>query len=287
MRVLPSTLRMIVRLTSRFTTISVVLLNRWIWNDATTLIEVKVGEGEDDDKGSNPTYILPVDPFNYFPFFNGFSNVNPFSQFYPPPPYLYPQYTNYMHQYANHGVGHPPSYPYPGSYQGARGHGAYNFGGTLGGPHAGFPYNYGHPHPHMHYPFGAYKMDVSGPDVRTGSNNPPPFPQFAELSSTITPELIPTDKDVTEAEFVAALEVTARSENEDADESGVEFEDESEAESEGASNVEIAGSDEESDEVSSEGVEFADSDESNEMTSNVEFSNDEENVMSSTGIEYI
>jgi len=35
---------------------------------------------------NNPTYILPVDPFNYYPFFNGFSNVNPFSQFYPPGP---------------------------------------------------------------------------------------------------------------------------------------------------------------------------------------------------------
>jgi len=263
--------------------------------DHTTLIEVT--ENPDDssaDKGSNPTYILPVDPFNYFPFFNGFSNVNPFSQFYPPPPYLYPQYTNYMHHYANHGVGHPPAYPYPGNYHGgahgAYGHGAYNFGGMLGGPHAGFPYNYGHPHPHMHYPFGAYKMDVSGPDVRTGSNNPPPFPQFTEVSSTITPELIPVNKEVTEDEYIAAVEVAAHAEGESDDENEVEFEDSNEAEEESndSNEVEFEESDEGSDaSEGSAGVEIVDSDEGAEMTSNVEFMDESEGEMSSAGVEYV
>jgi hypothetical protein len=259
-------------------------------NDHTTLIEVR-DDPEDSgaDKGSNPTYILPVDPFNYFPFFNGFSNVNPFSQFYPPPPYLYPQYTNYMHHYANHGVGHPPAYPYPGHYGGGQygGHGAYNFGGILGGPHAGFPYNAGHPHPHMHYPFGAYKMDVSGPDVRTGSNNPPPFPQFTELSSTITPELIPINKDVTEDEYIAAVEVAAHAAGEAEDEDEVEFEDEGESEfaDSDSNEVEIADSDE--GEESAE-VEMVDSDEGGEMSSNVELVDEEaDNPMSSAEVEYV
>jgi len=262
-------------------------------NDHTTLIEVADPEDSSADKGSNPTYILPVDPFNYFPFFNGFSNVNPFSQFYPPPPYLYPQYTNYMHHYANHGVGHPPAYPYPGHYGGGgmHGHGAYNFGGVMGGPHAGFPYNAGHPHPHMHYPFGAYKMDVSGPDVRTGSNNPPPFPQFTEVSATITPELIPVNKDVTEDEYIAAVEVAARAEGQSDDENEVEFEDSADEEDAAldSNEVEIADSDEGADasENSSE-VEIVDSDESGEMTSNVEFADDESaGQMTSSGVEYV
>jgi hypothetical protein len=267
-------------------------------NDHTTLIEVTEDEGEEGgaDKGSNPTYILPVDPFNYFPFFNGFSNVNPFSQFYPPPPYLYPQYTNYMHHYANHGVGHPPAYPYPGHYgggqYGAYGHGSYNFGGILGGPHAGFPYNAGHPHPHMHYPFGAYKMDVSGPDVRTGSNNPPPFPQFAELSSTIKPELIPVSKDseVTEDEYIAAVEVAARAAGEMEDEDEVEFEDEAEADTEDNDSTEVEfeeGNDSES--ADSNEVEIVDSDEAEaEMTSNVELEDEaSEHAMSSAEVEYV
>jgi hypothetical protein len=245
--------------------------------DPTTLVEVSERVRKDDDesadKGSNPTYILPVDPFNYFPFFNGFSNVNPFSQFYPPPPYLYPQYTNYMHQYANHGVGHPPAYPSPGAY-GGHDHG-YNFGGVLGGPHGGFPYNNGHPHPHMHYPFGAYKMDVSGPDVRTGSNNPPPFPQFAEVSSTIRPEVIPTDNDVTEDELIAAVEVEARASASAAadDEGDVEIEDDAGAEAEHTSEIEYADGD-------AEGG-------SDETTSNVEFEEEDGPQMSSTGVEYI
>jgi len=227
--------------------------------DHTTLVEVDTSASvaADDeggeDKGSNPTYILPVDPFNYFPFFNGFSNVNPFSQFYPPPPYLYPQYTNYMHQYANHGVGHPPAYPTPGNYGfGGHGHGgggAFNFGGVMGHGHAGFPNNYGGPHPHMHYPFGAYKMDVSGPDVRTGSNNPPPFPQFTEVSSTlIAPEMIPVDKDATtDAEFVAAVEVEAAATSDDEGAEDVEFESDAADSDEFSSNVEFeeAGADEE------------------------------------------
>jgi len=158
----------------------------------------------DDDgegKGSNPTYILPVDPFNYFPFFNGFSNVNPFSQFYPPAPYLYPQYTNYMHRYANHAM--PPQYgngamSYGGHWDGhgAGGHGGFGHGhGGMYAGHGGGWGGGGYPHPHMSYPFGAYKLDVSGPDVRSGANNPEPFPQFSELSSTlITPEIIPKDK---------------------------------------------------------------------------------------------
>jgi len=249
-------------------------------NDPTTLIEVAEDpEDSGADKGSNPTYILPVDPFNYFPFFNGFSNVNPFSQFYPPPPYLYPQYTNYMHHYANHGVGHPPAYPYAGQYGGGMhgGHGAYNFGGVLGGPHGGFPYNYGHPHPHMHYPFGAYKMDVSGPDVRTGTNNPPPFPQFTELSSTlIKPELIPVNKDVTEDEYIAAMEVAARAsgeaEDSDEDSTEVEFEDSDESESGEATDVEIVDSD---------------SEEGSEMTSNVEFMDEEADHAMSSEVEYV
>jgi hypothetical protein len=270
-------------------------------NDHTTLIEVAGNEdGEEGgaDKGSNPTYILPVDPFNYFPFFNGFSNVNPFSQFYPPPPYLYPQYTNYMHNYANHGVGHPPAYPYPGQYHGgaggAYGHGAYNFGGVLGGPHAGFPYNAGHPHPHMHYPFGAYKMDVSGPDVRTGSNNPPPFPQFIESSSLIKPELIPINKDVTEDEYIAAVEVAARAAGEVEDEDEVEFEDEAEADesAEDSTEVEFADS-EESESGASAEVEIVDSDAASdegaaEMTStNVEFADAEADHAMSSEVEYV
>jgi hypothetical protein len=34
---------------------------------------------------NNPTYILPIDPYNYMPFFNSYSNVNPFASFYPTP----------------------------------------------------------------------------------------------------------------------------------------------------------------------------------------------------------
>jgi len=170
--------------------------------DSATKTAAKSGARADDDaegKGSNPTYILPVDPFNYFPFFNGFSNVNPFSQFYPPAPYLYPQHTNYMHRYANH--------PMPPYASGAHSYGGHWNGHGHGGMYAGHGGGWGgggYPHPHMSYPFGAYKMDVSGPDVRTGSNNPPPFPQFSEMSSElITPEIIPKAKD---AEDVAADE---------------------------------------------------------------------------------
>jgi len=38
-----------------------------------------------DGANNNPTYILPIDPYNYMPFFNAYSNVNPFSSFYPTP----------------------------------------------------------------------------------------------------------------------------------------------------------------------------------------------------------
>jgi hypothetical protein len=228
------------------------------------------GEG----KGSNPTYILPVDPFNYFPFFNGFSNVNPFSQFYPPPPYLYPQYTNYMHRYASHGVGHAPAYPYAGAYGGG-GHGGHHAFG-----HGGFPHNYPHPNPHMHYPFGAYKLDVSGPDVRTGENNPPPFPQFTELSSElITPEIIP--KATSEADnspFVVAelIEEAGDADDSDEDVAGdeAEVDDEEEAadESEDVALLEESASDEGSDEGSVE-AEIEDeimADQSDHFTSDVE-----------------
>jgi len=190
--------------------------------------------GGDEGKGSNPTYILPVDPFNYFPFFNGFSNVNPFSQFYPPPPYLYPQYTNYMHRYASHGIGHAPSYPYPGAAGGAMGH--QGFG------HGGFPNNYPHPNPHMHYPFGAYKLDVSGPDVRTGENNPPPFPQFAEVSSKlITPEIIPRENADEDTSPTVIAEIEMGDEAEDEADIDIEHvdEDEGEAEAEAQTETEI------------------------------------------------
>lgn len=257
----------------------------------TSLVETSKDDDGGDDKGSNPTYILPVDPFNYFPFFNGFSNVNPFSQFYPPPPYLYPQYTNYMHHYANHGVGHPPAYPYPGAYGGGRG--AYNFGGMMGGPQTGYPSNWGAPHPHMHYPFGAYKMDVSGPDVRTGSNNPPPFPQFNEISSTlITPELIHKPKENDDYEHVMnAIELAA--EDEDTENAEIDSSDE-EADSEMTSNVEFMNDDQETEMTSN--VEFMnDGEDEAEMTSNVEFHDDsdetsatdeEGNVYDSSHVEY-
>jgi len=238
-------------------------------NDHTTLVEVESVTKADPeeggaDKGSNPTYILPVDPFNYFPFFNGFSNVNPFSQFYPPAPYLYPQYTNYMHQYANHGAGHPPGYPYPGTYGGVGAPGGGAPGPYGGAAHAGFPYNYPAPNPHMHYPFGAYKMDVSGPDVRTGSNNPPPFPQFSELSSSvklIRPEIITKAQLEAETESaeseedLALLEVADEAEEEDSDSNEVEFENESDSEE--AEDVEILSEDAESaEDLSSDAVEF-------------------------------
>jgi len=187
--------------------------------------------GEDEGKGSNPTYILPVDPFNYFPFFNGFSNVNPFSQFYPPPPYLYPQYTNYMHRYASHGIGHATSYPYPGAAGGAMGHHGFGRGG--------FPYNYPHPNPHMHYPFGAYKLDVSGPDVRTGENNPPPFPQFAEVSSKlITPEIIPKANADEDTSPTVIAEIEMGDEAEDEADIDIEHVDEDEGEAEGEAQTE-------------------------------------------------
>jgi len=268
-------------------------------NDHTTLVEVEsaaaAAAGGDDeggaDKGSNPTYILPVDPFNYFPFFNGFSNVNPFSQFYPPAPYLYPQHTNYMHQYANHGAGHPPGYPYPGSYGGV---GAAGMPGMYGGAaHAGFPNNYPGPSPHMHYPFGAYKMDVSGPDVRTGSNNPPPFPQFSEVSSSvklIRPEIIPKaeidasadESDVEEdgdsiiASFIQVSddsedESESEEESEGEDSTEVEFESDSEGESAEAEDVEIL--DESADEeMSSDAIEF-ESEEGSDESEELEYTN--------------
>jgi len=211
--------------------------------------ESGAGVKGDEGKGSNPTYILPVDPFNYFPFFNGFSNVNPFSQFHPPPPYLYPQYTNYMHRYASHGVGHAPAYPYPGAMGGAFGHSA------LG--HGGMPYNYPHPNPHMHYPFGSYKLDVSGPDVRTGENNPPPFPQFTETAAEvkmITPEIIPKGASHEEEEEEEDSEEDAFLQTEEgeegSDEGEVEIEDEIMAEDHGSVEAEIA--DEEADEESGE-----------------------------------
>ncbi len=127
----------------------------------------------------------------------------------------------------------------------------------------------------MHYPFGAYKMDVSGPDVRTGSNNPPPFPQFAETQAhvkLITPEIIPKahaqdqaeeeDSEVvfleTGAEEAEEDEVEYQSESEDAsDESeDVEIMDEAEEGSEMASNVEIMDESEDANELSSSHVEF-------------------------------
>jgi len=272
--------------------------------DHVTLVEVTSKADDDEgggDKGSNPTYILPVDPFNYFPFFNGFSNVNPFSQFYPPPPYLYPQYTNYMHQYANHGAGHPPGYPAPGAYGGlghAYGHGA----------HAGFPYNYPAAHPHMHYPFGAYKMDVSGPDVRTGTNNPPPFPQFMELAAAgklITPEIIPRSADAAAAgeedgeeegdTVIAALiqtaegadaEADADAEDEEEDSTEVEFEAEDEGEDEMAEDVEIADESEDESEMA-EDVEIADEDEGEALSADgVEYLSEADESNEAEDVEY-
>jgi len=237
---------------------------------------VKKDEEEGEGKGSNPTYILPVDPFNYFPFFNGFSNVNPFSQFYPPPPYLYPQYTNYMHRYANHGVGHPPAYPQPGAYGGAFGHHAAG--------HGSFPYNYPHPNPHMHYPFGAYKLDVSGPDVRTGTNDPPPFPQFAEMTAEIkliTPEIIPksnaaeADAEEETAPITVQLETSADESDSDETTDEVEFADESEDGSEMTDAVEFNDAADETDGMTDE-VEFADEEsDSDGMTDEVEFQDNE------------
>jgi hypothetical protein len=253
-------------------------------NDHTTLVEVEAAVRDDDeggsDKGSNPTYILPVDPFNYFPFFNGFSNVNPFSQFYPPAPYLYPQYTNYMHQYASHGAGHPPGYPYPGAYGGvghSYGWGGHGHGGLYGGgAHGGFPYNYPHPSPHMHYPFGAYKMDVSGPDVRTGSNNPPPFPQFTETSATahlITPEIIPKEKfeqeeaeAASEEESDASLLELGSQEEEESDEADVEYESE-----EGSSEAQDLEYESEEGSEEAQDVEILDESDENEMSGEVEY----------------
>jgi len=43
------------------------------------------GSGGGDSGNNNPTYILPIDPYNYMPFFNAYSNVNPFASFYPTP----------------------------------------------------------------------------------------------------------------------------------------------------------------------------------------------------------
>jgi len=290
-------------------------------NDHTTLVELdsssetetesesgasaSAGADEDGDAagGSNPTYILPVDPFNYFPFFNGFSNVNPFSQFYPPPPYLYPQYTNYMHQYAAHGAGHPPGYPYPGSYGGVAGASPYLYGR---GAHPGFPYNSPAPHPHMHYPFGAYKMDVSGPDVRTGTNNPPPFPQFSELSSEahlIKPEIIP--KSALEAELaeedgeeegdtvIAALIETGTDEADESDSEDeaedLEYEAEGD-ESEEAEDVEIMSEEEEAEEsgdAEAEDVEYLAEGADSEEAEDVEYLNDESEQDTADDVEYV
>jgi len=245
-------------------------------------VRVSGDDEEGEGKGSNPTYILPVDPFNYFPFFNGFSNVNPFSQFYPPPPYLYPQYTNYMHRYANHGVGHPPAYPQPGAYGGAFGNHAYG--------HGSFPYNYPHPNPHMNYPFGAYKLDVSGPDVRTGTNSPPPFPQFSEMAShikLITPEIIPQSNDETDADtdteeetapITVQLETSAGESGSDETTDEVEFADEAEDGNEMTDEVEFADEESDSDGMTDE-VEYQDSDNDaagDESTDEIEFENDQE-----------
>jgi len=43
------------------------------------------GAGPAGASNNNPTYILPIDPYNYMPFFNAYSNVNPFASFYPTP----------------------------------------------------------------------------------------------------------------------------------------------------------------------------------------------------------
>jgi len=43
------------------------------------------GAGPAGASNNNPTYILPIDPYNYMPFFNTYSNVNPFASFYPTP----------------------------------------------------------------------------------------------------------------------------------------------------------------------------------------------------------
>jgi len=282
--------------------------------DHTTLVEVESSseaaadaeaEGDEGDGdaagGSNPTYILPVDPFNYFPFFNGFSNVNPFSQFYPPAPYLYPQYTNYMHQYASHGAGHPPGYPYPGSYGGVNGGAPYLYGR---GAHAGFPYNYPAPHPHMHYPFGAYKMDVSGPDVRTGTNNPPPFPQFSELSAEahlIKPEIIP--KSALEAELaeengdeegdtvIAALIETGTGEESDESDEAEDLEYEAEGEEgEDEAEVEYMSEEEEAEESGEAEAEVeyeAEGADEAEEAEDVEYLNDEAEQDESDEVEYV
>jgi hypothetical protein len=107
---------------------------------------------------NNPTYILPVDPYNYFPFFNGFSNVNPFSNFYPPPAYLYPQYMQSAHVLQNLGSV-PPPYPI----------------NQMGNPYA-YPSA-------SSYPYGPYFNGVPSPSINVGSNSPSDFPQFTEIKN--------------------------------------------------------------------------------------------------------
>jgi hypothetical protein len=106
---------------------------------------------------NNPTYILPVDPYNYFPFFNGFSNVNPFSNFYPPPAYLYPQYMQSAHTMQNLGEV-PPPYPI----------------NQMSNP-------YSYPSASA-YPYGPYFNGVPSPSINVGTNAASSFPQFTQLS---------------------------------------------------------------------------------------------------------
>jgi hypothetical protein len=115
---------------------------------------------------NNPSYILPVDPYNFIPFFNGYSNVNPFSVTSPPPAYLYPQTVAARMSPFNQVPSvqsMAQSYLYPPPYP------------------ANYPNVVSFAHPM--YPFGPYAGANPYPSIPVGTNTKQDFPQFAEVSS--------------------------------------------------------------------------------------------------------
>jgi len=117
------------------------------------LVETQASATAKTGAKTNPTYILPVDPYNYYPFFNAYSNVNPFATFYPPPPYMAGTGSR-MGLYAP---------PYPSA------------------PASTSPYPYA---PFLFAPFGPYDSAYSA-SQSVGSNPVTSFPQFYQINEKL------------------------------------------------------------------------------------------------------
>jgi len=120
---------------------------------------------------NNPTYILPVDPYNYFPFFNGFSNVNPLTAPFQSPSQMFsnpaqspnPMFSNPVVSSPRYVDPYHPTYPL----------------GVQPPPYPLYDPNYS-----FYRLYGQYGVNYPAAVAATsGQQTVPMFPQFSELSS--------------------------------------------------------------------------------------------------------